>query len=240
MLHFVTFASTNKYSTSFDRIAKEAADLGIFENIWVWNENDLDISFRTKHNEFLQTSAKGYGYWIWKPQVILQALKKIPEGDILIYADIGCSFNKNGILRIFEYESLARESSCGIMGFQLTQLEKKFNKMSTVYEVFGEKNEKILNTLQLLATCVVIHNVEAAVNFVQEWADLCVRNQYMYVDDSPSILPNLPEFEDHRHDQSIFSLLAKKYDMTTIPDETWDWDWWDKYNFPIYASRFRQ
>jgi hypothetical protein len=60
----------------------------------------------------------------------------------------------------------------------------------------------------------------------------------MYVDDSPSILPNLLVFEEHRHDQAIFSLLAKKYDITTIPDETWNVQW-AKYNWPIHAARIR-
>lgn len=33
------------------------------------------------------------------------------------------------------------------------------------------------------------------------------------VDDSPSLLPNAHGFKEHRHDQSIFSLLMHIYDQ---------------------------
>ena len=33
------------------------------------------------------------------------------------------------------------------------------------------------------------------------------------IDDTPSKSPNFKEFIEHRHDQSIFSLLTKLYDM---------------------------
>jgi len=33
------------------------------------------------------------------------------------------------------------------------------------------------------------------------------------IDDSPSISKNLDCFREHRHDQSIFSLLTKKYNI---------------------------
>jgi hypothetical protein len=31
-------------------------------------------------------------------------------------------------------------------------------------------------------------------------------------------LPNYPGFEDHRHDQSVLSLLARKHGIATRPD----------------------
>ena len=36
---------------------------------------------------------------------------------------------------------------------------------------------------------------------------------YHNIDDTPSIIPNYPNFKEHRHDQSIFSLLTKKYNL---------------------------
>ena len=32
---------------------------------------------------------------------------------------------------------------------------------------------------------------------------------------------NVPGFIDHRHDQSVFSILRKKYNVLQIEDETW-------------------
>jgi hypothetical protein len=46
-------------------------------------------------------------------------------------------------------------------------------------------------------------------NFVNEWYILGCN--YHLIDDTNSITDNDSEFVDHRHDQSIFSLLIKKY-----------------------------
>src|SRR5689334_18462158 len=38
---------------------------------------------------------KGVGYFLWKPYVIDQVMSKLPDGDILIYADCGVEFIDN-------------------------------------------------------------------------------------------------------------------------------------------------
>jgi len=46
-------------------------------------------------------------------------------------------------------------------------------------------------------------------DLVNEWYSVACK--YNLIDDSPSIKPNAEGFKEHRHDQSIFSLLTKKY-----------------------------
>lgn len=36
--------------------------------------------------------SRGFGYWCWKPRVILMALEQIKEGDLLVFLDIGFEF----------------------------------------------------------------------------------------------------------------------------------------------------
>src|ERR1041385_638520 len=38
---------------------------------------------------------KGVGYFLWKPYVIDQVMRKLPDGDVLIYADCGVEFVDN-------------------------------------------------------------------------------------------------------------------------------------------------
>ena len=61
---------------------------------------------------------------------------------------------------------------------------------------------------------------------------------YHLVDDSPSATMNDTLFIEHRHDQSIFSLLRKKYGSIILNDETnryiWNKNEYDK--FPIYRK----
>jgi hypothetical protein len=46
---------------------------------------------------------------------------------------------------------------------------------------------------------------------VNEWYE--ISSYYHNIDDSASVMRNFNCFIEHRHDQSIFSLLTKKYNM---------------------------
>ena len=56
------------------------------EGFMHYTRKDLPKEFLEKHKAYLSYK-KGAGYWVWKPYIVLQALKNIPEGDVLIYAD---------------------------------------------------------------------------------------------------------------------------------------------------------
>ena len=60
---------------------------------------------------------------------------------------------------------------------------------------------------QICATHVILQKSCTSVDFVNEWMRI-VENIH-YIDDSPSALPNFPDFVEHRHDQSVFSILCK-------------------------------
>ena len=44
--------------------------------------------FYTENREILD-QLKGIGYWLWKPYIILETMKTLSEGDIVIYSDCG-------------------------------------------------------------------------------------------------------------------------------------------------------
>ena len=48
-------------------------------------------------------------------------------------------------------------------------------------------------------------------------AVLATAENYRFVDDSPSRVPNAPSFKEHRHDQSILSLLLKQANVAVMP-----------------------
>jgi hypothetical protein len=246
IVNFVSFGNKSRYPRSLARIKNEACDVGLFTDFFVWSEDDLDADFVRVHDTFIMNNPRGYGYWIWKPQVILQALRRTPPGGYVLYADAGCSFNPSmsSHNRILDYVKMAKSSPKGVFGFHLGEhLDRRWNKMDTVCNVLGvesvEQIQRIINTPQCLASVSVWHNIPEAVAFVEEWLSICVRDGYRYVDDSPSLIPNMPDFNEHRHDQAIFSLLMKKYNAPVIPDETWHPNW-HLCNWPIHVSRIRE
>jgi hypothetical protein len=61
---------------------------------------------------------------------------------------------------------------------------------------------------QVLIYFLVCNETRVLVN---EWYE--ISSDYHNIDDSESIIPNFECFLEHRHDQSIFSLLTKKYNI---------------------------
>jgi len=126
-IYFVTFGDT-KYRNTLDRIRKEAVAMNVFKEIFVWNENDLDTEWLQKHARFIHSHKRGYGYWIWKPQVIQQALLKIPKGSALVYADAGCTLNVKGRSMLVDLCQIAKDQSTA--GIALDE-----NGLDAVYEL---------------------------------------------------------------------------------------------------------
>ena len=207
-MNFVSFGSSHNFSKSLQRIKKEAEV--IFDYVMVCNENDLEDSFFNKHKD-LMYSSRGFGFWIWKPQIIFQALQCSPEGKCIVYADCGCSLVQNNRQRLLDYAHIAQQSPSHVLGFDIHLPEYEWTKKKTL-DLFPEH---FAFSSQICATYLVLHNSPKSKQFVKEWIDLCTRDEYAYVNDDDKN----PELKDHRHDQSIYSLLSKKHNSITIHDE---------------------
>lgn len=72
-------------------------------------------------------------------------------------------------------------------------------------------SDKYLKTPQLQSGQLIMLVCDKTRNLVNTWYDIACN--YHMIDDTPSIGKNLDCFIEHRHDQSILSLLAKKYDL---------------------------
>ena len=80
------------------------------------------------------------------------------------------------------------------------------------------------------------------INLLEKWLEISYLSNL--IDDSPSIETNHDKFVDHRHDQSIFSILCKSRDIESLSVSECEWAedengrYWDhlKY-FPILAKR---
>lgn len=202
----VTFASSN-LSHMGRRFRRQAKKMQVFDQLYIWSEKNLDLDFRREFQEKLKASVTGYGYWVWKPQVILQALKRLQEGDFLVYLDTGSHLNTGGTGRLNDYLEAVRESSSGILAFQLELPESDWCKEDLLVRMEQEYPPS-RDSNQVQAGAIVFHKRGSVVEFVEKWASI-FREDFSLVDDTPSALPNGPNFRAHRHDQAVFSLLAK-------------------------------
>jgi hypothetical protein len=206
--------SHNKYLSSQEINSNTAISIGEIDESIRYGYKDLDSKF-IENNSHILNQRRGAGYWIWKPYIILKTLKKINDGDILFYTDSGCSFIKSINPLLEELET----SNSGILLFELNS--NFTNNLITKRDCFfymGMDEEPYLSEIQILASFIIMKKNEFVVNFIEEW--LKFSQDYRIITDSPNEcgLPNYDGFVDHRHDQSILSLLGRKYGIKTIPD----------------------
>jgi hypothetical protein len=240
---FVTFGGpTINYHIRAEQICRQAYSLrNFFTKISGFTDVDLkkDNEFWENHGNFIESNTRGYGFWMWKPHLINKVLNQLNENDILIYADAGCNFNftKKSIQRLHEYIQLVDTSNYGILSFQMEQhAEYKYTKKQTLFAITNDQIHHI--TGQCMASVIIMRKTTHSVEFMKEWVKYS--QIYQLINDDKTIDEN-NEFIDHRHDQSIYSLLVKKMGAVIIPDETYFHPYWEKNgnNYPFWATRQR-
>lgn len=259
--HLVSFASSDMIK-SLQRLERQALGFDFFETLHMYTENDLDPAFRSRYSDFITKRSRGYGFWLWKPTIILQALSKIKPNHNLLYIDAGCHLNLKGKLRLSEYFQSLQNSPTGILAFQnkkpvaplnydgrkLLDLPDGSWTKGDLLDYFGVRNDtKITQTQTIGAGIILIKKIPQAEQFLKSW-EMHMRDNIKLLDNSTSVSPNLPGFCEHRHDQSFFSIMAKIEGVPTISaSEYWyprvdglkpDWDALS--NFPIHAKRDKE
>jgi len=237
-IHLVSFgAPFKRFAKAHSRFYENAISFGEFSSINIFSERNIyKFSKEIKpYRKFLK-STRGYGYWMWKHFLVSEIMNNVPENDLVCYTDIGCTFNSQGLLKFEHYKTIT--SDLGSLCFELELPEREWTKMDTYLKVFPDTMEHF-NTNQRVGGIFFLKNTKVNRDIIEEIKEICVEDNHFYINDSPSKEPNHPEFKEHRHDQSVFSLITKKHKFYCIPDQTyWPQDWEKSgRDYPIWATR---
>ena len=74
------------------------------------------------------------------------------------------------------------------------------------------------NTSASLTSYFLIRKSSTSMTFVSEWLTYAQDSRAITDDENVFHLPNYADFRAHRHDQSLVSLLVKKWKFMTYPD----------------------
>ena len=234
--HFLSFAN-RRCGGSLVRICREARALGRFASIQAANERSLGADYWARHADTVRKHRRGFGLYTWKPHVIRQALEAVPEGDMLVYADAGCSLNPEGLSRLEEYFDLAASHPAELLAFSLTGKVGEWTKRAAL-TAFAADTPDMRCREMVLAGILVLRAGPVTHDLMRDWENRMA--DVRLIDDSPSPEGEHSEFRAHRHDQSIFTVLAHGRGLQWIPDETYWKNAWDQSRrFPIHARRWR-
>lgn len=207
---YITYAD-EKFKKQKDFALKMAKSRGNFDEIIGYSRSDIDTEFY-KQNKHILEQKRGGGYWLWKPYFIVKTLDQMNDGDYLFYSDAGAFFLQSVDVLINELE----KHNQNIMGFELPLMESQWTKKELFLAM--ECNAKEYSeTNQIMASYILIQKTPFSVDFFNKYLkygcnDINITDKY----DNKIIQDE--NFIDHRHDQSVFSLLYKKYCLKPFKD----------------------
>lgn len=179
-----------------------------------YGPDDIDEAFRRRNKEILDTP-RGGGYYLWKPYFYRKAYDELGEGDYLVYIDSGAVYiNKiQYLIDCMEQE----ETPLMIFSLERERIEKG-NTKRDAFVLTGCDEARYTDTPQSIGgyfVCKKAPEVEAYLDEVLQYAQ-----DIRIISDRPNVmgLPNYAEFADHRHDQSVISLMSKKYGFKRFRD----------------------
>lgn len=205
----LTNLSNEKFYKSRISLNASAKLYGVDEVYSFDFETQIRNSAFYRNNGSIMSQKRGLGYWLWKPYIILQVLESLAENDIVIYSDCGIEIIDN----LEPLISICRHQEQVLLFGNRNYLNGHYTKRDC-FVLMNCDNERYWYSMQCDAAFMIFKKTAFTMQFVQEWLDYC-KNETALTDVPNSLgKMNLPGFVEHRHDQSIISLLAEKYNIS--------------------------
>jgi len=193
-----------------------AISIGEVDRVFQLGIDDIESSFKEKYKHIMSLP-RGGGYWVWKYYFANRMLNEpnINDGDILIYSDSKMLFT-NAVSNLVE---VMNRDKIDVMTFWKPYMtdtlmfdEKTWTKRDC-FILMDADREKYTHSMQGWGGFYIYRKSEFSRYFFNECLKYAV--DYRVSTDSPNEcgLPNYDSFKDHRHDQSILSLMAKKHNF---------------------------
>ena len=239
-LILISFAD-NRFRNSLVRLQQQTRRFPFDERHFLTEQTALSKKYWRKLKPWLYR--RGFGFWAWKAQIVSEYMERLQEGDMIFWSDAGIYWNdsQEAVRRFQEYVNMLSGDKA-LLTFQQPTPEQEYTK-GDVLEVFGVyDNQEICSSLQLWAGCFLIKKTQVMMEFLEKWKGFNDLKKDL-ITDKRSQKPNKPGFKDHRHDQSVFSLLTKQYphieiDWREVLPEDGNWD--SLQSSPIQGRRLKE
>lgn len=209
-IYFLTYEDeTGYYTNHIKNLNDSLKKYSPIVEIETFTKSNIDKDFKTTYNNILQQN-RGGGYWLWKPYIILNKLRRLNQNDILIYMDSTYMFI-NDISPLLE-ELITKENKDMLIFSnkprEPTFLLKNWCKMDVIkkYGMFEKAFQE--NSVDCWGGFMILKKTDKTMKIMDEWFTMCC--DYDNITDSISKEPNTSDFKDHRHDQSLLTIACIK------------------------------
>jgi hypothetical protein len=208
---YCTFSGA-PYDRTTEKILVDGPKLGA-DRVLVYDDQWLEgHPFRIINKWLWETPQKrGYGWYAWKPLIILDALSRCANGDIVLYTDADC-YPINLLDQLF-----SEASKSGLMLFRCLHKHRLWCKKDC-YIVMAQNGTLQENLWQGCARFALFKKGDwLATQLLMEWLTYSINP--LATTFSPSFLEEeFPEFHEHRCEQAILTNLAYKHCVRLWPE----------------------
>lgn len=198
----------SKFARQLEFNGKSALEMAKVDEFYGYTPDDIDPEFKKK-NEDILNRPRGNGYWLWKPYFLYRTLEeKLDYGDFLIYSDAGILY-MDAAQKLVDF---LNKKNTDMYLHRLPHLERQYTKR-TAFILLGVDDPFYAETGQFNAAFQIYRKTKFTEYFLKEY--LYYAQDKRIITDDPNLpgIDDYPEFRSHRHDQSILSLLVKKYGL---------------------------
>lgn len=213
-LHLLTYSNNREPYFGNAAYFCERAMASDFSSATHVTEDELKKTPFWAENEATLTQSRGAGYWLWKPHLIRESLRTLGEDDILIYSDAGRGLKyQNNYFDTYPgtlasiVQKLPKGYLAGYTSDWMTQA--RFTK-ADCFALMNADTPEMHNAPQVATTWSLWRPTPEALDFVDEWLRYCCDPRVLTDLDNQTDAKAQWDFQDHRHDQSIASILAHR------------------------------
>jgi hypothetical protein len=235
-----SFGASGTWPEASSRVKQQVMNFSSFSNIvtdsdlrWLLDDQSFARDWK-QHLSFMSENSRGFGYWLWKPLVLKHLSRLFPDQGIA-YFDAGCEFNINWVSKTRMNKYLKDSWREGPSIFGMDHLENVWSKADSIQRIFPEQMTN--PTGQVSASVIFLPPGSDREKLMRDWFEFAIEDDYHLLNDSISHLINHSNFIEHRHDQSLLSLLFKKNHYRILRDESHNPKFLPQFATPIWAIR---
>lgn len=209
MIKFISFGSDKNYIDYSESLLRSISKRYPGSNTKVYTPNDLQVDIF----EYTKLEPRGFGYWLWKPFIILEALNDINYGDFVFYIDGRSQFHGSKIEWLDEFlkDEFINKDICVWLS---TYLEKVYTKKELLSFYGINLYDYHSNSGQFIETFFIVRKTGFTIDFFSTLLKKMLNNRNL-LDDSIK-LEQFKFFIENRHSQSFFSneikIISKIHD----------------------------
>jgi hypothetical protein len=207
--------SDNIYKLAQAYNTKTAYKRGKVDKVIEFSPNDISEEFKQANSfAFIENNPRIGKFGLWRPHIICETMKIMENGDYLIYSDSGAYYKRKVQFLIDFMEKKELE----LLLFENEFLERMMTKRD-VFTYLELDMPAVTDSKQRISTFFLVKKTKRTILFFNEYLQLALEVPFLFTDEENKLgKENYADFIDHRHNQSVLSVLSKKYNIPAFRD----------------------